>query len=371
MKNVKVNTQIPYDVKVGFGILGQAGKWIAECVSGKKLALVADAQAMAECGGVLKESLAGAGFTVIPVEVTESEGKTAEEMMEVLRRMADRHMTRSDAVVALGGSVTGNVAGMAAALYQRGISCIQIPTTLLSMVDSSVGGKLAVDMPQGKNMIGVVRQPALVICDVSLLQDLRSAKNKVGWSEIIKTGMIGNRDLLDFLAEYPEGDRLEDVVAMCVSLKGAIVAKDEEDTGERMILNFGHTVGHAIERLSAGKIGHGEAVAIGMAVMTRAFVRKGTCTKETRTILEALLDHYGLPKTTEYTAEQLFEAAKSDKKRRDDRITLIVPEFPGKCVLREMNFDELRGVFELGLPEMESGVKPTDPDEKIRMGSLG
>jgi 3-dehydroquinate synthase len=371
MKNVKVNTQIPYDVKVGSGILEQAGKWIAECVSGRKVALVADALAMAECGETLKKSLSDAGFTVIVMEIGEGEGKTAEEMMAILRQMADRHMTRSDAVVALGGGITGNVAGMAAALYQRGISCIQIPTTLLSMVDSSVGGKLAVDMPQGQNMIGVVRQPALVICDISLLKDLRSEKNKVGWSEIIKTGMIGNRDLLDFLAEYPEGDRLEDVVAMCVSLKGAIVARDEDDTGERMVLNFGHTVGHAIESLSGGKTGHGAAVAIGMAVMTRAFVRKGTCTKETRTILESLLDHYGLPKTTEYTADQLFEAAKSDKKRRDDRITLIVPEFPGKCVLREMKFSELKDILALGLPEMESKVKPADPDEKIRMGSLG
>lgn len=370
MKNIKVNTQIPYDVKVGSDILAQAGTWIASLLSGRRLALVADKAVMAEYGKTLTDSLEKAKFKVLTIEISEDEGKTAEELMKVLDELASSHLTRSDAVVAFGGSITGNVAGMAAALYQRGISCIQIPTTLLSMVDSAVGGKLAVDMPQGKNMIGVVRQPALVICDISLLKDLRSEQNKVGWSEIIKTGMIGNRDLLDFLAEYPEGDRLEDVIAMCVSLKGAIVAKDEYDTGERQILNFGHTIGHAIERLSGGEVGHGEAVAAGMAVMTRAYVRKGVCTKETCTILENLLDHYNLPKTTGYSADELFEAAKADKKRRGDMITLIVPVFPGKCVLREMNFNSLKEVLEMGLPEMESEVKPHDPDEKIHMGAL-
>ena len=254
-----------------------------------------------------------------------------------------------DALFALGGGVTGDMGGLAAALYLRGIPCVQLPTSLLSAVDSSVGGKTAVDLPEGKNLVGTFTQPHLVLCDTDALSTLPSAVLAEGWAEVVKYGMIRSPQLLSALAEGRAQEDLEWVVAHCVSIKRDVVACDERDTGERQLLNFGHTIGHAIERCGGYSIYHGEGVAMGMAIMTRACVRQGKCPAECWTVLERLLDKYHLPKRCDVAPERLLEAARADKKRRGEAITLIQPREPGECVLFRTDYGELARVLELGM----------------------
>ena len=242
------------------------------------------------------------------------------------------------------------MAGLAASLYLRGIPCVQLPTSLLSVVDSSVGGKTAVDLPEGKNLVGTFTQPHLVLCDTNVLATLSPQVEAEGWAEIIKYGMIRSQELINFLLENTPGTDIEWVIAHCVSIKRDVVAQDEQDNAVRQVLNFGHTIGHAIERCSGYSLYHGEGVAMGMAIMTRACVRQKKCPPACWTVLETLLDKYHLPKTTDKSVDELLEAAHADKKRRGDAITLIQPEVLGNCVLYPTNYDELRRVLELGMP---------------------
>ena len=241
------------------------------------------------------------------------------------------------------------MAGLAAALYLRGIACVQLPTSLLSMVDSSVGGKTAVDLPEGKNLVGTFTQPHLVLCDTQALDTLSPAVLAEGWAEIIKYGMIRSRELLDFLKEKPAGENLDWVIAQCLTIKRDVVAADERDNAVRQVLNFGHTIGHAIERCGHYAIYHGEGVAMGMAIMTRACVKQGRCPAECWTVLEELLDKYHLPKTCDMDPADLLAAARADKKRRGNAITLIQPERLGNCVLYKTDYDELARVLEVGM----------------------
>ena len=255
-----------------------------------------------------------------------------------------------DCIIALGGGVVGDLAGFTAATYQRGVAYIQVPTTLLSMVDSSVGGKTAVDLPEGKNLVGTFTQPHLVLCDTNVLATLSPQVEAEGWAEIIKYGMIRSQELINFLLENTPGTDIEWVIAHCVSIKRDVVAQDEQDNAVRQVLNFRHTIGHAIERCGGYSIYHGEGVAMGMAIMTRACARQKKCPPACWTVLETLLDKYHLPKTTDKSIDELLEAAHADKKRRGDAITLIQPEVLGNCVLYPTNYDELRRVLELGMP---------------------
>ena len=224
-----------------------------------------------------------------------------------------------------------------------------MPTSLLAAVDSSVGGKTAVDLPEGKNLVGTFTQPHLVLCDTGTLDTLPPAVLAEGWAEIIKYGMIRSRELLDFLWEKPAGADLDWVIGHCLSIKRDVVAEDERDNAVRQVLNFGHTIGHAIERCSGYSIFHGEGVAMGMAIMTRACVRQGKCPAECWTVLERLLDKYHLPKRCDVAPERLLEAARADKKRRGEAITLIQPREPGECVLFRTDYGELARVLELGM----------------------
>ena len=223
------------------------------------------------------------------------------------------------------------------------------------MVDSSVGGKTAVDLPEGKNLVGTFTQPVLVVCDPDALKTLDPAVYAEGWAEIIKYGMIRRRGLLEFLLENPAGTDMEKVIADCVAIKRDMVAADERDTGVRQLLNFGHTIGHAIERCAGYRYYHGEGVAVGMAVMTRGCIAMGSCPEECGRILEELLGKYRLPKTCDIPREDLLEAAHADKKRRGDRITLIEPRDVGRCVLVRTDFAGLDEILRLGLKDRGAG----------------
>lgn len=350
METITVNTSRTYQVQVGAGLLARTGELSAPLLQGRDAVIVSDSNVWPRYGRTVAGSLAQAGFRVREFVFPAGEAsKNPQVLLELLTFLARHELTRSDAVFALGGGVTGDMAGLAAALYLRGIACVQLPTSLLSMVDSSVGGKTAVDLPEGKNLVGTFTQPHLVLCDTQALDTLSPAVLAEGWAEIIKYGMIRSRELLDFLREKPAGENLDWVIAQCLTIKRDVVAADERDNAVRQVLNFGHTIGHAIERCGHYAIYHGEGVAMGMAIMTRACVKQGRCPAECWTVLEELLDKYHLPKTCDMDPADLLAAARADKKRRGNAITLIQPERLGNCVLYKTDYDELARVLEVGM----------------------
>ncbi len=351
MQCIHINTAQPYDVLVGRGTLSQVGQLAAPLLSGRQAVIVSDSNVWPLYGDAVRLSLEKEGFSVENfVFPAGEESKNTEILLKLIHFLAAKGLTRSDAVFALGGGVTGDMAGLAAALYLRGIQCVQIPTSLLAMVDSSVGGKTAVDLPEGKNLLGCFSQPRLVVCDPDALKTLRPAVYAEGWAEIIKYGMILDADLLEKLGSPAAEANIEDVIARCVELKRQVVAQDEQDNALRQILNFGHTIGHAVERCAEFGCYHGEGVAIGMAIMTRATVRQGACPKECADTLEKLLVRYHLPNQTHFSQEKLLEAARADKKRRGESITLIRPAALGKCVMDKTDFKALAEVLKLGMP---------------------
>lgn len=350
MKSITVNASRTYEVRIGSGLLSQAGELSAPLIRGRDAVIVSDSNVWPLYGQIVADSLTRAGFRVDHFVFPAGEtSKNTQTLVELLTFLARKGLTRSDAVFALGGGVTGDMAGLAASLYLRGVPCVQLPTSLLSVVDSSVGGKTAVDLPEGKNLVGTFTQPHLVLCDTDTLDTLPAAVYAEGWAEIIKYGMIRSRELLDFLSENPAGTDIEWVIAHCVAIKRDVVAADEQDNAVRQVLNFGHTIGHAIERCGNYKFFHGEGVAMGMAIMTRACVKLGKCPRECQEVLESLLDKYRLPKTCGMKREDLLEAAKADKKRRGDAITLIQPDVLGNCILHKTDYNELARVLELGM----------------------
>ena len=350
MKSITVKASRTYEVKIGAGLLAQAGELSAPLIRGRDAVIVSDSNVWPLYGQTVQASLERAGFRVDHFVFPAGEAsKNPRTLVELLTFLARKELTRSDAVFALGGGVTGDMAGLAAALYLRGVSCVQLPTSLLSMVDSSVGGKTAVDLPEGKNLVGTFTQPHLVLCDTDALKTLSPAVKAEGWAEIIKYGMIRSQELLDFLSSHPAGADIEWVIAHCLTIKRDVVAADERDNALRQVLNFGHTIGHAIERCGGYSIYHGEGVAMGMGIITRACVRMGRCPAECRTVLENLLDKYHLPKTCSMKKEDLLEAARADKKRRGDAITLIQPERLGSCILHKTDYSELAQVLDLGM----------------------
>ncbi|NLA85923.1 MAG: 3-dehydroquinate synthase, partial [Clostridiales bacterium] len=281
MKKITVNASKTYDIQIGAGLLDQAGSYIADTVKGRTAAIVTDDRVDALYSGRLTASLATAGFTVIKYVIPNGEpSKNASQFIALLNYLADAKLTRADAVVALGGGVVGDLAGFAASSYMRGIGFIQIPTTLLAAVDSSVGGKTAIDLDSGKNLAGTFYQPDLVLCDHTLLDTLSEDYYRDGLAEVIKYGVIADRELFDML-KPPLKLRIEEIIARCVTIKRDIVSIDEKESGPRKLLNFGHTIGHAVETRSNYALSHGKAVAVGMAVISRASSKMGICDTDT------------------------------------------------------------------------------------------
>lgn len=340
---IQVPASRSYHVWVAHGLLRQAGELIrGQCPKGARALVVTDSNVGPLYGGLLEESLTAAGFSPRVFTIPAGEGsKSGETYLALLECLARARLGRSDVIVALGGGVTGDLAGFAAATYLRGIPFVQIPTSLLAMVDSSVGGKTAINLAAGKNLAGAFYQPWLVLCDVSLLGTLPEADFADGVAEVVKYGMLQSELLLERLLAQPLREDPMEVIAQCISIKRDVVARDEFDTGERQLLNLGHTLGHAIEGCSNYQISHGRAVATGMAMITRAAVKAGLCSPDCVTRLETLLARYNLPDRCEFTAEALLSFALGDKKRSGDTLTLVIPTGIGNCRLHPIPVEEL------------------------------
>ena len=349
MKIVRVNASKEYKVLIGADILDRAGEYIYGAAGGSAAAVVTDDIVSGLYLERTLASLRAAGYDTSVFTIRNGEtSKNAYTYIKLAEHLADKRLARSDVIIALGGGVVGDLAGFAAATYMRGISFAQIPTTLLAAVDSSVGGKTAIDLEAGKNLVGAFYQPDAVICDVTVIERIPPRVYTDGCAEVIKYGMIADSDLLHMLDSSGKPD-IEDIITRCVTIKRDIVCKDEFESGERKLLNFGHTVGHAVEQLSNYKISHGRAVAIGMAVETMAAVKMRMCGEDCYRGLIDILHRHGLPYNTRYSAEELARAALSDKKRKGDKLTLIMPRRPGKCIMSDVKIEDLESVIALGL----------------------
>ncbi len=340
MKRVTVDAaSLTYEVLIEKGILDEAGKLIREISDAEIAVVVSETTVFPIYGERLVCALEKEGFSVITFVFPAGEqSKNTGNLVRLWEFLAANHVTRKDVLVALGGGVTGDLTGFAAATFLRGIKYVGIPTTLLSMVDSSVGGKTAVDLKGGKNLAGAFYQPSRVLIDPLTLDTLAPAVYADGMAEVIKYGMINKPD---FLTELKNGTNIERIIEVCVTAKRDIVDLDEKDTGIRGLLNFGHTPAHSIELLSDFTISHGSAVAIGMMLMTRAAISAGLCDKASADILSELLTKYSLPSTTAFTASQLTENALNDKKRAGESITLVIPQEAGRCILKKFPVSEL------------------------------
>ncbi|MDQ6624209.1 MAG: 3-dehydroquinate synthase [Verrucomicrobiota bacterium] len=325
MKKLTIRTRASqYPALIGGGLLEQLGAEVVKVLPAGRCALIADATTAALFGDVVLRSLRASGCEATLITVPPGEGaKSLAEVGRVCDEMIAAQLDRTSFVVALGGGVIGDLAGFVAAIYHRGIPHVQVPTTLLAQVDSSIGGKTAVNTRAGKNLLGAVHQPALVLADVETLRTLPPREFRQGFAEIIKHAIIADAALLDSL-----GQPLEPLVARNVEIKAAIVGRDERDlSGERAILNFGHTVGHAIERAAGyGAILHGEAISLGMVAACEVSLGAAGFSREELERVVAALAACGLPTQLppDFPREKILPALQSDKKIERGQLRFVV-----------------------------------------------
>lgn len=350
IQTIQVHTAPAYEVSIGGGLLTACGQRLREVLAPCRVAVITDSTVAPLYLKTVTGSLEGAGFTVCSYIFPAGEGsKNFTTLVTILEFLAEQHLTRTDCVAALGGGVTGDMAGFAAACYLRGIRCVQLPTTLLSAVDSSVGGKTAIDLTAGKNLAGAFLQPTAVLCDTDCLRSLPSDVFADGAAEAIKTGVLDDESLFALFEDGTLTAAPEEVIARCVRYKAGVVERDEKEQNERRLLNLGHTVGHAIEKCSGYAIPHGHAVAAGLAIISRAAEALGWTEEPIASRITACLEKNGLPTGTEFSAETLAEASLADKKRAGGDITLVIPKKIGVCELKKVPVTELLPIIRAGL----------------------
>lgn len=354
-----------YGVHVGAGLLTQLGPMCRAVASHRRAALIADSNVPSCWADQALASLRQAGYDVVfHAGRTGEENKTLDHVRELYDVLLNARLERKCPVIALGGGVTGDTVGFVAATYLRGVPFVQCPTTLLSMVDASVGGKVGVDVPQGKNLIGAFHQPSLVLADVATLSTLPPRQLRCGLAECVKHGVIRDASLMQWIARQAQAIGslqmavLEELVMRNVAIKAAVVMADEKESGERAHLNFGHTFAHAIESTTGFGRGdgwqHGEAVALGMVAATRLAVARRLCPADLLDQLLALLKAVGLPTFSDLLppTDELIRAMRMDKKVADGRIRLVLPRAVGQIIIDDQSsMDQIACAWEsLGQP---------------------
>lgn len=378
MKKITVTASRTYEVIMERGNLSKAGRYISEYLgAGKKICLITDATVDRLYGQENQDlwtCLEAEGFDVFKFVFPGGEKhKNMATITDILEFLAENKFTRSDILLALGGGITGDITGFAAASYLRGIEFIQVPTSLLAMVDSSVGGKTGVNLKSGKNLAGAFWQPSLVLFDPNVLKTLSYELKLDGVAEAIKAGFIANPEILSMINDkskatspaktslsassngLDDDDFLTELAALAVDVKRNIVEEDERENGRRQLLNLGHTLAHAIEKCSDFEISHGHAVAMGMAVISLAGLDYGLTDKETAAAMLNVLRQFNFPLDCPYSARELATVALQDKKRRGLNITLVIPETIGCCRLKQVPVTELEKIFAIGLEAMKKG----------------
>jgi 3-dehydroquinate synthase len=326
-----------YDVMIGRGLIAGAGERIAPLARNRRTAVVSDETVWRLHGAALSTSFQAAGLSVHPIILPPGEQtKSWEGLAQVSSQLLDLELDRGDLVTAFGGGVIGDLAGFAASIYKRGIDFVQIPTTLLAQVDSSVGGKTAIDTPQGKNLIGAFHQPRLVLADLDVLGTLPDREVRAGYAEVIKYGLLGDFDFFTWLEAHGaevvarEPEALARAVARSVEMKAEIVIEDEKEAGRRALLNLGHTFGHALEAETGfgEALLHGEAVAAGCGLAFRFSAHLGLCSGQDAERASAAIAAVGLPVSMAgmgpFSADRLIHHMAQDKKAEGGRLTFIL-----------------------------------------------
>ena len=354
-----IDTPQPYRVLIGTFLLEQAGSLVRDvCAKAARALIITDSNVGPLYAAPVRESLEREGF-IVEVATFEAgeERKRIETFSMLLERCAEAHLGRGDVIVALGGGVTGDMAGFVAATYMRGIAYVQMPTTLLSMVDSSVGGKTAIDLAAGKNLAGAFWQPKLVIADVGCLGTLTDGQFADGCGEVVKHAAIADADLFAELEQTPltpallksDLDRVAWLIARNVDIKRAVVVADERESGMRKLLNFGHSIGHGVEAAERYRLGHGTCVGIGMVAITAASQTAEVCPEGTAERIAKLLVAHGLSLVFDVSADEVYAEALHDKKRSGDSIDLVVLREIGAAALAPTPLEEFDRIVATGL----------------------
>ena len=336
-----------YDIIIEKGLRLTLAQKLKQMTKATKLAIITDTRVAGLHGAELEDQLLRAGFQVVTIAIEEGEAnKSISTLARVYDKLAKKGLTKQDLIITLGGGVVGDLGGFAAATFLRGIDFVQVPTTLLAQIDSSVGGKVAVNLPAGKNLAGSFCQPKGVFIDPDYLVTLPKKFLHEGMAEVIKTAAIGDSKLFTALESYADDQELleniEQVIESCCRFKAKMVAADEHDIGQRMMLNFGHTVGHAIEQnFGYGKCNHGKAVAIGMMRITRNTEKLQITEAGTLQRLGQLLKHYGLPTKVNLELGKIMEVVTRDKKKRGNLLTIAVLKTIGTGQLMQIDFNDL------------------------------
>lgn len=349
MKKMTVNTGRPYEILIEEGGLSQIGAHASRLFpKAGRTVVVSDSNVAPLYGEEVVSRLRAAGFeTCLHVFPAGEPSKNSDTVCEIYRCFAEHQLTRGDFAVALGGGVTGDMCGFAAATYMRGIPFLQLPTSLLSQVDSSVGGKTGYDLPQGKNLVGAFWQPSLVVIDPQTLRTLPSQCLKDGMAEVIKTACIKDKKLFERIERREIS--MEELIFACVDIKRRVVERDERDTGERALLNFGHTVGHALEKYYHYEgISHGQGVAVGMAMITKAAEGVGLTAPGTAERIAALLEKTGLPVWDNAPLEEIAREAGADKKNMGKELHLVLLKSLGESYIHPIPLAEFASFLQKG-----------------------
>jgi 3-dehydroquinate synthase len=340
-----------YKIQIESGILNMCGERIRAVSSAKRAIVITDEKVWSLYGSRMEAALKRAGFLTDSIQVESGEGsKTIESFTKLCGQLADLHVLRDNLIIAFGGGVVGDLAGFTAAVYMRGLPYVQVPTTLLAQVDSSVGGKTGIDLPQGKNLLGAFYQPLLVVADPALLSTLDKKQLSEGMAEVIKYGAISDKDLFHQLENYGGLDEIlphmEEIVYRCCNQKRIFVEWDERDSGERRKLNFGHSFGHAIEKIGEYRAhSHGEAVAIGMCIAAEVGETLGLTPDGTGERIKKLVEIYGLTSKIQTDYKKLIHHMAIDKKNDRKGFNLILLKEIGESLVHTIGEQELEDIL--------------------------
>lgn len=349
MKRITVNASTTYDVVIEKGAIDLVGEYSAGCGLSGRACIVSDSNVAPIYMNRVKKSLEKSGFSVCEYVFPAGEAsKNVQTYVDILNFLAENHLSRKDTLFALGGGVTGDLTGFSAATYMRGIKFVQIPTSLLAAVDSSVGGKTGIDLKAGKNLAGAFYQPQLVVFDPDVLKTLPEEYFSDGMAEVIKYAMIRGRDI-DKLIFEDAHKNLGEIITRCIEIKRDIVAEDEFESGIRQILNFGHTAGHAIESEADYKLSHGRCIAIGMYIVTKAWENRGLCRKGACEALLKMLEKFSLETKCGYSPQTLAERVRNDKKADGESVNLVAPTALGECEIVKIRIDEFMSILKEGM----------------------
>lgn len=345
MKIVRMKTRNEYNVIIDYGLLDRAGDYIYSAIGGDIAVIVSDDTVSSLYLDRLRASLKAADYKTAIFNFRNGEAsKNIFTYSRVLEFLAEKKVTKSDVIVALGGGVVGDITGFVAATYMQGIPYAQVPTTLTAAIDSSIGGRAVINLDAGKDIVGVFHQPGVVLCDLEFLEKLPPRLFVEGCAEVIKYAMIADGELFQTLGNGSPLE-LQEVVSRCVEIKRDVVCGDEYEQGSRSLLDFGHTLGRAIGHLSQYRISHGKALSIGMVMETFAAVKLGMCGGDCYDSLVDLLQNYGLPVRTRFESDELVAAMMTDKKRNGESITLVFPRKIGKCILSSVNIEKYERII--------------------------